>query len=203
MSVSPSTTSKVYLAPGEAGSPVEVKPRYENFIGGHCPTRWVVYSDCAINPQPDAEDLADCHPERGVGRMFGIEPPVATISFSTGISGRGSDVDRVAEATRIVREREPDLPVDSPLQYGAAVMVSAGRAKRPGRPVAGRTSVFRLPRPGHRQHDVQGRAALRAGGQHPPDAAGPRQLVNGLGPGALVEDIICTIALTAIQARAT
>src|SRR6185312_527400 len=96
------------------------------------PDEVVVYGDCAIQSAASA-------------RLFGIEPRVAMISFSTGTSGTGSDVDKVAEATRIVREREPDLLVDGPLQYDAAAIASVGQAKRPGSSVAGRASVFVFP----------------------------------------------------------
>jgi phosphate acetyltransferase len=107
------------------------------------PDQVVAYGDCAINPRPDAEDLADIAIQSAASaRAFGIELRVAMISFSTGTSGVGSDVDKVAEATRIVREREPDLAVDGPLQYDAAAIASVGRSKRPGSAVAGRAGVF-------------------------------------------------------------
>ena len=143
------------------------------------------------------------HPERGVGPGFGIEPRVAMISFSTGTSGTGLDVDKVAEATRIVREREPDLPVDGPLQYDAAAIASVGQAKRPGSPVAGRASVFVFPDldTGNTTYKaVQRSARVVSIG---PMLQGLAKPVNDLSRGALVEDIIYTIALTAIQARAT
>ena len=168
------------------------------------PDEVVVYGDCAINPQPDAEDLADIAIQSAASaRMFGIEPRVAMISFSTGTSGRGSDVDKVAEATRIVREREPDLPVDGPLQYDTAAIASVGQAKRPGSPVAGRASVFVFPDldTGNTTYKaVQRSAQVVSIG---PMLQGLAKPVNDLSRGALVEDIIYTIALTAIQARAT
>src|ERR1700729_2842294 len=112
------------------------------------PDQVVVYGDCAINPRPNAEDLADIAIQSAASaRAFGIEPRVAMISFSTGTSGVGSDVDKVAEATRIVREREPDLAVDGPLQYDTAAIASVARSKRPGSAVAGRASVFLFPDP--------------------------------------------------------
>ena len=168
------------------------------------PDEVVVYADCAINPQPDAEDLADIAIQSAASaRLFGIEPRVAMISFSTGTSGTGSDVDRVAEATRIVREREPDLLVDGPLQYDAAAIASVGQAKRPGSPVAGRASVFVFPDldTGNTTYKaVQRSARVVSIG---PMLQGLAKPVNDLSRGALVEDIIYTIALTAIQARAT
>jgi phosphate acetyltransferase len=167
------------------------------------PDEVVVYGDCAINPQPDAEDLADIAIQSAASaRLFGIEPRVAMISFSTGTSGTGSDVDKVAEATRIVRERQPDLPVDGPLQYDAAAIASVGQAKRPGSPVAGRASVFVFPDldTGNTTYKaVQRSARVVSVG---PMLQGLAKPVNDLSRGALVEDIIYTIALTAIQARA-
>jgi phosphate acetyltransferase len=168
------------------------------------PDEVVVYGDCAINPQPDAEDLADIAIQSAASaRMFGIEPRVAMISFSTGTSGTGSDVDKVAEATRIVREREPDLLVDGPLQYDTAAIASVGQAKRPGSQVAGRASVFVFPDldTGNTTYKaVQRSARVVSIG---PMLQGLAKPVNDLSRGALVEDIIYTIALTAIQARAT
>jgi phosphate acetyltransferase len=167
------------------------------------PDEVVVYGDCAINPQPDAEDLADIAIQSAASaRMFGIEPRVAMISFSTGLSGSGLDVDKVAEATRIVREREPDLAVDGPLQYDTAATASVGQAKRPGSPVAGRASVFVFPDldTGNTTYKaVQRSARVVSIG---PMLQGLAKPVNDLSRGALVEDIIYTIALTAIQARA-
>jgi len=168
------------------------------------PDEVVVYGDCAINPQPDAEDLADIAIQSAASaRMFGIEPRVAMISFSTGTSGSGSDVDKVAEATRIVREREPHLLVDGPLQYDTAAIASVGQAKRPGSPVAGRASVFVFPDldTGNTTYKaVQRSAQVVSIG---PMLQGLAKPVNDLSRGALVEDIVYTIALTAIQARAT
>jgi len=164
----------------------------------------VIYGDCAINPQPDAEALADIAISSAASaRAFGIEPRVAMISFSTGTSGTGTDVDKVAEATRIVREREPGLAVDGPLQYDAAAIASVGQAKRPGSPVAGRATVFVFPDldTGNTTYKaVQRSAQVVSIG---PMLQGMAKPVNDLSRGALVEDIIYTIALTAIQARAS
>jgi phosphate acetyltransferase len=168
------------------------------------PDEVVVYGDCAINPQPDAEDLADIAIQGAASaRALGIEPRVAMISFSTGTSGVGAEVDKVAEATRIVREREPGLAVDGPLQYDAAAIASVGHAKRPGSPVAGRASVFIFPDldTGNTTYKaVQRSAQVVSVG---PMLQGLAKPVNDLSRGALVEDIVYTIALTAIQARAT
>jgi phosphate acetyltransferase len=167
------------------------------------PDEVVIYGDCAINPQPDAEDLADIAIQSAASaRVFGIEPRVAMISFSTGTSAAGSDVDKVAEATRLVREREPGLAVDGPLQYDAAAIASVGQAKRPGSPVAGRASVFIFPDldTGNTTYKaVQRSAQVVSMG---PMLQGLAKPVNDLSRGALVEDIIYTMALTAIQARA-
>jgi phosphate acetyltransferase len=167
------------------------------------PDEVVIYGDCAINPRPGAEDLADIAIQSAASaRAFGIEPRVAMISFSTGTSGTGSDVDKVAEATRIVREREPGLAVDGPLQYDAAAIASVGLAKRPGSPVAGRASVFIFPDldTGNTTYKAVQRSAnvVSIG----PMLQGLAKPVNDLSRGALVDDIIYTLALTAVQARA-
>ena len=167
------------------------------------PDEVVVYGDCAINPRPDAEDLADIAIQSAASaRAFGIEPRVAMISFSTGTSGVGSDVDKVTEATRIVHEREPDLAVDGPLQYDAAAIASVGQSKRPGSPVAGRANVFIFPDldTGNTTYKAVQRSAhvLSVG----PMLQGLAKPVNDLSRGALVDDIVYTLALTAIQSRA-
>jgi phosphate acetyltransferase len=164
------------------------------------PDEVVVYGDCAINPQPSAEDLADIAIQSaGSARSFGIEPRVAMISFSTGTSGAGSDVEKVAEATRLVRERAPDLAVDGPLQYDAAAIDSVAKAKRPGSPVAGHANVFIFPDldAGNTTYKAVQRSAhvVSVG----PMLQGLAKPVNDLSRGALVEDIIYTVALTATQ----
>jgi phosphate acetyltransferase len=167
------------------------------------PDEVVVYADCAINPRPDAEELADIAiASAASARAFGIEPRVAMISFSTGTSGTGSDVDKVAEATRIVREREPGLAVDGPLQYDAAAIASVAHSKRPDSAVAGRASVFIFPDldVGNTTYKAVQRSAevLSIG----PMLQGLAKPVNDLSRGALVNDIVYTVALTAIQSRA-
>jgi phosphate acetyltransferase len=167
------------------------------------PDEVVVYGDCAINPQPGAQDLADIAIQSAASaRAFGIEPRVAMISFSTGTSGSGLDVDKVAEATRVVREREPGLAVDGPLQYDAAAIVSVGQSKRPGSMVAGRANVFIFPdlNTGNTTYKaVQRSAQVVSIG---PMLQGLAKPVNDLSRGALVDDIVYTLALTAIQSRA-
>lgn len=167
------------------------------------PDEVVIYGDCAINPQPDARDLADIAIQSAASaRAFGIEPRVAMISFSTGTSAAGSDVDKVAEATRIAHELEPGLAIDGPLQYDAAAIASVGLAKRPGSAVAGQANVFIFPDldTGNTTYKAVQRSAnvISIG----PMLQGLAKPVNDLSRGALVDDIIYTIALTAIQSRA-
>ena len=155
------------------------------------PDEVVVYGDCASNPRPGAEDLADIAIQSAASaRAFGVEPRVAMISFSTGTSGTGSDVDKVVEATRIVREREPDLAVDGPLQYDAAAIASVGHSKRPGSAVAGRATVFVFPDldTGNTTYKaVQRSAQVVSVG---PMLQGLAKPVNDLSRGVLVDDIV-------------
>ena len=166
------------------------------------PDEVVIYGDCAVNPNPNAQQLADIAVQSAASaRAFGIEPRVAMISFSTGTSGSGTDVATVAEATRLVREREPDLLVDGPLQYDAATIASVALSKAPGSPVAGRATVFVFPdlNTGNTTYKaVQRSAQVVSIG---PMLQGLAKPVNDLSRGALVEDIVYTIALTAIQAE--
>jgi len=165
------------------------------------PGQVVVYGDCAINPDPDAGQLADIAIQSAdSAKRFGLEPRVAMISYSTGESGTGRDVDKVREATRIVRLRRPDLIVDGPLQYDAAAIVSVGHSKAPESQVAGKANVFVFPdlNTGNTTYKAVQRSAhvISIG----PMLQGLRKPVNDLSRGALVEDIVYTIALTAIQA---
>jgi phosphate acetyltransferase len=168
------------------------------------PDEVLVYGDCAINTNPTAEQLADIAIQSaGSAEAFGIEPRVAMISFSTGESGAGQDVDKVVAATRIVQERRPDLAVDGPLQYDAASSRSVGKSKRPGSVVAGRATVFVFPDldTGNTTYKAVQRSAdvVSIG----PMLQGLAKPVNDLSRGALVEDIVYTIALTAVQAGAS
>jgi phosphate acetyltransferase len=164
------------------------------------PDEVVVYGDCAINPDPTAEELADIAIQSANNAAaFGIEPRVAMISFSTGSSGTGTDVEKVAEATRITRERRPDLLIDGPLQSDTAAVASVAAEKRPGSPVAGHATVFVFPdlNTGNTTYKaVQRNADVVSIG---PMLQGLAKPVNDLSRGALVEDIVYTIALTAIQ----
>ncbi|KAA1173887.1 phosphate acetyltransferase [Marinobacter salinexigens] len=166
------------------------------------PQQVVVYGDCAINPDPDAEELADIAIQSAQSaEAFGIEPIVAMISYSTGESGSGQDVDKVREATRIARQRRPDLLIDGPLQYDAAAIESVAKSKAPNSNVAGRATVFVFPdlNTGNTTYKAVQRSAnvVSIG----PMLQGLRKPVNDLSRGALVDDIVFTIALTAVQAR--
>lgn len=165
------------------------------------PEQVYVYGDCAINPDPSAEQLAEIAIQSADSAMaFGIEPRVAMLSYSTGNSGAGSDVEKVREATRLAQQKRPDLVIDGPLQYDAAVMDDVARSKAPNSPVAGRATVFIFPdlNTGNTTYKaVQRSANLISIG---PMLQGMRKPVNDLSRGALVDDIVYTIALTAIQA---
>lgn len=164
------------------------------------PEQVYVYGDCAINPDPTAEQLAEIAIQSAdSAAAFGIEPRVAMLSYSTGTSGAGSDVEKVREATRLAQEKRPDLMIDGPLQYDAAVMADVAKSKAPNSPVAGRATVFIFPdlNTGNTTYKaVQRSADLISIG---PMLQGMRKPVNDLSRGALVDDIVYTIALTAIQ----
>ncbi|AUC41387.1 Phosphate acetyltransferase [Dickeya solani RNS 08.23.3.1.A] len=165
------------------------------------PEQVLVYGDCAINPDPTAEQLAEIAIQSAdSAAAFGIEPRVAMISYSTGNSGAGSDVDKVREATRLAQEKRPDLVIDGPLQYDAAIMADVALSKAPNSPVAGKATVFVFPdlNTGNTTYKaVQRSADLISIG---PMLQGMRKPVNDLSRGALVDDIVYTVALTAIQA---
>ena len=165
------------------------------------PDQVVVYGDCAINPDPSAEELAEIAIQSAESALaFGIEPRVAMISYSTGDSGTGTDVDKVRQATQIAQQRRPDLLIDGPLQYDAAAIESVGLQKAPNSPVAGRATVFIFPdlNTGNTTYKAVQRSAnvVSVG----PMLQGLNKPVNDLSRGALVDDIVYTIALTAVQA---
>ena len=164
--------------------------------------RVLVYGDCAVNPDPDAEQLADIAISSAeTARQFGVEPRIAMLSYSTGHSGRGKDVDKVREATRIARARRPDLKIDGPIQYDAAVDASVARTKMPDSEVAGRATVFIFPdlNTGNNTYKaVQRSAGAVAIG---PVLQGLNRPVNDLSRGCTVTDIVNTVAITAIQAQ--
>jgi len=165
--------------------------------------RVLVYGDCAVNPEPTAEQLADIAiSSAATAAQFGIEPRIAMLSYSTGESGSGADVEKVRTATELVRERRPELSVEGPIQYDAAVDASVARTKLPDSQVAGRATVFVFPdlNTGNNTYKaVQRSAGAVAVG---PVLQGLRKPVNDLSRGALVQDIVNTVAITAIQAQA-
>ena len=162
----------------------------------------LVYGDCAVNPDPDAEQLADIATQSAsTAAQFGVEPRIAMLSYSTGTSGSGADVDKVREATELVRSRRPDLSIEGPIQYDAAVEPSVAATKLPGSAVAGQASVLIFPdlNTGNNTYKaVQRSAGAIAVG---PVLQGLRKPVNDLSRGALVQDIVNTVAITAIQAQ--
>ncbi|MCZ4079123.1 phosphate acetyltransferase [Rhodococcus sp. H36-A4] len=164
--------------------------------------RVLAYGDCAIVPDPTAEQLADIAISSAqTSAQFGIEPRVAMLSYSTGDSGTGAGVDKVRAATALVRERSPELLVEGPIQYDAAIEPSVAKSKLPNSEVAGRATVFIFPdlNTGNNTYKaVQRSAGAIAVG---PVLQGLRKPVNDLSRGALVEDIVNTVAITAIQAQ--
>ncbi|MEU1749158.1 phosphate acetyltransferase [Micromonospora arida] len=163
--------------------------------------RVLVYGDCAVNRDPDAAQLADIAiSSADTAARFGIEPRVAMLSYSTGSSGAGADVEKVAAATALVRERRPDLLVEGPIQYDAAIDPAVAATKLPDSPVAGHATVFIFPdlNTGNNTYKaVQRSAGAVAVG---PVMQGLRRPVNDLSRGAGVPDIVNTVAITAIQA---
>ena len=164
--------------------------------------RVLVYGDCAVNPDPTAEQLADIAIiSAATAETFGIKPRVAMLSYSTGESGRGRDVDKVREATRIARRRAPDLKIDGPIQYDAAVDASVAETKMPESEVAGRATVFVFPdlNTGNNTYKaVQRSAGAIAVG---PVLQGLKKPVNDLSRGCTVPDVVNTVAITAIQSQ--
>jgi phosphate acetyltransferase len=165
--------------------------------------RVLVYGDCAVVPDPTAEQLADIAvSSAATAAQFGVEPRLAMLSYSTGESGSGADVDKVRAATALVRSRRPELAVDGPIQYDAAADVAVAAAKLPDSEVAGRATVFVFPdlNTGNNTYKaVQRSAGAVAIG---PVLQGLRKPINDLSRGALVQDIVNTVAITAIQAQA-
>jgi phosphate acetyltransferase len=165
--------------------------------------RVLAYGDCAVIPEPTVEQLADIAiSSAGTAQQFGIEPRVAMLSYSTGTSGSGAEVEKVRAATELVRQRAPDLMLEGPIQYDAAVDPEVARTKLPNSPVAGRATVFIFPdlNTGNNTYKAVQRSAhaIAIG----PVLQGLRKPVNDLSRGALVEDIVNTVAITAVQAQA-
>ncbi len=165
-------------------------------------TKILVYGDCAINLDPSAEELAHIAiTSADTAAQFGIEPKVAMLSYSTGDSGSGPDVEKVREATRLAQALRPDLLIEGPIQYDAAIDMKVARKKLPDSKVAGRATVFIFPdlNTGNNTYKaVQRSTGATAIG---PILQGLRLPVNDLSRGALVEDIVNTIAITAVQAQ--
>ncbi len=166
------------------------------------PTRVLVYGDCAIVPNPTPPQLADIAISSAeTAMMMGIEPRVAMLSYSSGSSGSGDDVDRVREATEIAKRSRPDLMIDGPMQYDAAIDPGVGKRKMPSSDVAGRATVFIFPdlNTGNNTYKAVQRSsgAVAVG----PVLQGLKKPVNDLSRGCTVADIVNTVAITAIQAK--
>lgn len=165
--------------------------------------RVLVFGDCAVNPNPSSEQLADIAISSAhTAKIFGIEPRVAMLSYSTGSSGKGADVDVVVEATRIAQEKAPELLLEGPLQYDAAIDMDVAKTKLPNSKVAGQATVFIFPdlNTGNNTYKAVQRAAdaVAIG----PVLQGLNKPVNDLSRGCTVADIVNTVAITAIQAQA-
>ena len=160
------------------------------------------FGDCAVNPNPTAEQLADIAVTSArTAAQFGVTPRVAMLSYSTGTSGSGPDVDAVVEATRLAREKAPELAIEGPIQFDAAVDAAVASKKLPGSDVAGKATVFVFP--SLEAGNIGYKAVQRSSGALAvgPVLQGLNKPVNDLSRGALVEDIVNTVALTAVQAQ--
>lgn len=164
--------------------------------------RVLVYGDCAINPNPTAEQLAEIAiSSADTARTFGVDPKVALLSYSSGESGKGEEVEKVRAATKLARDRRPDLLIEGPIQYDAAVDPEVGAQKMKGSAVAGKATVLIFPdlNTGNNTYKAVQRetGAIAIG----PVLQGLRKPVNDLSRGCTVEDIINTVAITAVQAQ--
>jgi len=161
-----------------------------------------VFGDCAINPNPNAEQLAEIAiASADTAQNFGINPKIAMLSYSSGSSGKGADVDKVRAATEIVKEKRPDLKIEGPIQYDAAVDLNIGKSKLPNSEVAGQASVLIFPdlNTGNNTYKAVQRetGALAIG----PMLQGLNKPVNDLSRGCTVDDVYNTVIITAIQAQ--
>ncbi len=161
-----------------------------------------VFGDCAINPNPNAEQLAEIAiSSADSSRNFGMDPKIAMLSYSSGASGKGADVDKVREATEIIKKLRPDLKVEGPIQYDAAVDTTIGKSKMPDSEVAGQANVLIFPdlNTGNNTYKAVQRetGALAIG----PMLQGLNKPVNDLSRGCTIDDIFNTVVLTAIQAQ--
>jgi phosphate acetyltransferase len=166
------------------------------------PDRVLVFGDCAVNPKPSTTELADIAINSAeTAWSFGVEPRVAMLSYSTGESGKGPDVTEVREATELVRERRPDIPVEGPIQYDAAIEPEVAAKKMPESDVAGRATVFIFP--DLETGNIAYKAVQRSSGAVAigPVLQGMRKPINDLSRGCLVPDIVSTTVITAIQAQ--
>jgi len=164
--------------------------------------RVLVYGDCAVNPNPNSEELADIAISSAVtAEQFGIEPRIAMLSYSTGKSGKGTDVEKVRNATAIVHKQRPDLKIEGPIQYDAAIDASVAKTKMPNSEVAGKATIFIFPdlNTGNNTYKAVQRSAnaIAIG----PVLQGLNKPVNDLSRGCLVKDIVNTVVITAIQAQ--
>ena len=166
------------------------------------PDRVSVFGDCAVNPNPTSEQLAEIAISSAESsKLFGIEPKIAMLSYSSGSSGQGEDVDKVRVATEIIKKQRPDLEVEGPIQYDAAVDPNVGKQKLPNSKVAGQASVLIFPdlNTGNNTYKAVQRetGALAIG----PMLQGLNKPVNDLSRGCTVDDIFNTVVITAIQAQ--
>jgi phosphate acetyltransferase len=166
------------------------------------PDRVTVFGDCAVNPNPSSEQLADIAISSAESSsMVGIDPKIAMLSYSSGTSGQGEEVEKVRRATLLIRERRPDLQVEGPIQYDAAVDPEIGKQKMPNSSVAGQASVLIFPdlNTGNNTYKAVQRetGALAIG----PMLQGLNKPVNDLSRGCTVDDIFNTVVITAIQAQ--
>jgi phosphate acetyltransferase len=163
-----------------------------------------VYGDCAVNPEPDAQQLADIAASSAeTAKLFNISPRIAMLSYSTGESGKGQAVDKVREAVRLARNQRPDLKLEGPMQYDAAIDIGVAKTKLPDSEVAGLANVFIFPdlNTGNNTYKaVQRTSGAVAIG---PVLQGLNKPVNDLSRGCTVTDIVNTVAITAIQAQRT
>jgi phosphate acetyltransferase len=166
------------------------------------PDRVSVFGDCAVNPNPTSEQLAEIAISSAESSlMFGVEPKIAMLSYSSGTSGQGEDVEKVRKATEIVKQLRPDLKVEGPIQYDAAVDPTVGKQKMPNSAVAGQATVLIFPdlNTGNNTYKAVQRetGALAIG----PMLQGLNKPVNDLSRGCTVDDIFNTVIITAIQAQ--
>ena len=164
--------------------------------------RVLVYGDCAVVPRPTAEELAEIAiASADTGKTFGVDPKVAMLSYSSGESGTGEEVERVRKATKLAQELRPDLPIEGPIQYDAAVDMGVGASKMPGSKVAGRATILIFPdlNTGNNTYKAVQRetGAIAVG----PVLQGLNKPVNDLSRGCTVDDIVNTVVITAIQAQ--